>query len=95
MQPCPGNWVEIGRAVVYYARDDQAFSAGIKCRYCNKCLYESLREIQQVSQSTQKPPHSCFDGLKGAIYSLPYNYPHTIPLSRNSHLKHLSLILSR
>ena len=40
MHPCPGNWVAIGRAVVYYARADQAFSAGIKCRHCslqNKC----------------------------------------------------------
>ena len=34
MHPCPGNWVAIVCAVVYYARADKAFSAGIKCRYC-------------------------------------------------------------
>ena len=33
MHPCPGNWVAIGRTVVYNARADQAFSAGIKCRH--------------------------------------------------------------
>ena len=31
---CPRNWMEIGRAVVYYAWSDQALSAGIKCRHC-------------------------------------------------------------
>ena len=31
MHPCPGNWVAIGRAVVYYAQAAHAFSAGIKC----------------------------------------------------------------
>ena len=34
MHPYPRNWVEIGRAVVYYAWSDQAFSEGIKCRHC-------------------------------------------------------------
>ena len=29
MYPCPGNWVTIGRAVVYYARTAQALNAGI------------------------------------------------------------------
>ena len=33
MHPCLGNWVAIGRAVVYHARGDQAFRAGIKCRH--------------------------------------------------------------
>ena len=27
-------WVAIGRAVVYYARADQACGTGIKCRHC-------------------------------------------------------------
>ena len=40
MHPCPGNWVAIGRAVVYYARGDQAFSAGIKCRHCSHKTYD-------------------------------------------------------
>ena len=34
MHPCPGNWVAIGRAVVYYARAAQAFDARIKCQPC-------------------------------------------------------------
>ena len=34
MHPCPRNWVAIGRAIVFHARGDQAFSAGIKCRHC-------------------------------------------------------------
>ena len=31
MYPCPGNWVAIGRAILYYARAAHAFSVGIKC----------------------------------------------------------------
>ena len=34
MHPCPGYWVGIGRAVVYYARGSHTFSARIKCRHC-------------------------------------------------------------
>ena len=34
MHPWPGNWVAIGRSVVYYDRDAHAFSADIKCRHC-------------------------------------------------------------
>ena len=34
MHPCPGNWMAIGRAVVYYDRAVQAFSAVTKCRHC-------------------------------------------------------------
>ena len=34
MHPCPGNWVAIGRAVVYYARAAQALDARIKCQHC-------------------------------------------------------------
>ena len=32
MYPCPGNWMAVGCAVVYYARTDHTLSAGIKCR---------------------------------------------------------------
>ena len=35
MHPCPGNWVAIGYAGVYYARAAHTLSAGIKCRYCS------------------------------------------------------------
>ena len=38
MHPCPGDWVAIGRAVVYYARAAQAFSAGIKWRHCTSTV---------------------------------------------------------
>ena len=34
MHPRPTKWVTIGRAVVYYAQEVYAFSAGIKCRHC-------------------------------------------------------------
>ena len=33
MYPCPGNWIAIGRAVVYCARAAQAFRVAIKCRH--------------------------------------------------------------
>ena len=33
----PGNWVAIGRAVVYCARSAQAFSAGITFRHFSHC----------------------------------------------------------
>ena len=36
MHPCPENLVAIGRAVVNYAQDAHAFSAGIKCRHCTR-----------------------------------------------------------
>ena len=32
--PCQRNWVATDRAVLYYARADHTFSAGIKCRHC-------------------------------------------------------------
>ena len=42
MHPCPGNWIAIGRAVVYYARAAHSFSAGIKCRHCRIPLEHSI-----------------------------------------------------
>ena len=35
LHPCPGHWVVIRRAVVYYSLAAHAFSAGIKCRHCS------------------------------------------------------------
>ena len=35
MHPCPGNWMTIGHAVVYFAQAAHSFSAGIKCRHCS------------------------------------------------------------
>ena len=35
MHPCPGNWVAIERAVVYYWPSSRAFSAGITCVNCS------------------------------------------------------------
>ena len=34
MHLCQGNWVVIGRAVVYYARAVHTFSAETKCPHC-------------------------------------------------------------
>ena len=36
--PCPGNWVGIGRAVVYYVWAAHAFSAWVKCWQCRLIL---------------------------------------------------------
>ena len=49
MHPRPENWVEIGRAVVYYARADQIFSAGIKCRHCMYVLTLMLLVTSYIS----------------------------------------------
>ena len=38
VHPYPGNWVAIGRAVVYYAWAARTFSAEIKCRHCSGSL---------------------------------------------------------
>ena len=46
MHPCPGNWVAIRRAFLYYARAAHAFSAGIKCR---QSAAEALRKITNFS----------------------------------------------
>ena len=45
MHPCPGNWVAIEHGVVFYARADRAFSAGIKCRHCIATLLISSCDI--------------------------------------------------
>ena len=34
MHPCPGNWVPIGRAVVYHAGGAHTFIAVTKYRHC-------------------------------------------------------------
>ena len=64
MHPCPGNWVEIGRAVVYYARADQAFSAGIKCRHCtvnlfvfDMSLYKTVQSLKHTIQYNSLQMH--------------------------------------
>ena len=44
MHTYPGNWVAIGRAVVYCARSVQAFSAGIKCQ-----LFYAVSHSKQVT----------------------------------------------
>ena len=43
MHLCPGNWVAILRAVVYYAWAAHAFSAGIKYRHCSSRLKNCCR----------------------------------------------------
>ena len=34
--PCPGNWLAIEHAVMYYAQAAHVFSAGIKCWHCSR-----------------------------------------------------------
>ena len=46
MHPCPGNWVAIGHAVVYFARAANTLSAGIKCRHCRLVLISSVSLIE-------------------------------------------------
>ena len=46
MHLCQGNWVTIGRAVVYYAWAAHAFSTGVKCWHC----------IQVRAQCQASPP---------------------------------------
>ena len=36
MHPCLGNWVAIGRVVVYYAQAAHILSAEIKCQHLKK-----------------------------------------------------------
>ena len=51
MHPCPGNWVAIGSAVVYYPRAAQAFDSGIRYRHCrNTCL--SCLHLDQTLRPT-------------------------------------------
>ena len=46
----PGNWVEIGRAVVYSVRAAHAFSAVIKCRHCTLLFSSTLQTNQFLVQ---------------------------------------------
>ena len=46
MHPCPGNWVVIGRAVVYNARAAHVFSAGIEWRHCTTPNPKSVHREQ-------------------------------------------------
>ena len=65
MPPCPGNWVAIGRAVVYYARAAQALSAGIKWRHC------SVRHTVADRWRKTDPPFSgCFEYSSRATCSI-------------------------
>ena len=75
MHPCPGNFVAIGRVVVYYARASHTFSAVIKCRYCTtsymtvlvkrrKCVYSRLFSCRLVPVNLH-------------ISSLEYSLPNT------------------
>ena len=52
LHPCPGNRLTIGRAVVFYGRAAQAFSAGIKCRHCASTFWV----VQNVKSERQKSP---------------------------------------
>ena len=65
MHPCPGNWVEIGRVVVYYARAAHTFSAGIKCRM-------SIGQRGQGGQISFICPRSVLKALRPTNLGGPY-----------------------
>ena len=50
MPPCPGNWMSIGRAVVYYARAAHAVCVGIKCWHC--MYQQSSLKVEKCSEVT-------------------------------------------
>ena len=69
MHPCPGNWVAIGRAVVYYARADQAFSAGIKCRHCMYGYFNqdtTTTALIQLAYESMLISKAIFKSIKGS-----------------------------
>ena len=43
MHPYPGNWMAIGRAVVYYAWATRTFSGGNNCRHCTSLDVVSIQ----------------------------------------------------
>ena len=45
MHLCPGNWVDIGRVLVYYAPAAHSFSAGITCRHCRYWVNHSAPQV--------------------------------------------------
>ena len=51
MRPCPGNWVAIGRTVVYYALAAHTFSAGITCQHCMCVIHD--RYMIPIDQSSR------------------------------------------
>ena len=57
MHPYPGNWVAIGRAVVYYALATRAFSAGIRCWHCI-CTFIALAPAMLVIPSIGLKPYA-------------------------------------
>ena len=64
MHPCPGNWVAFWRALVYYARADQAFSAGIKCRPCTTVELLFALEKSSIANLLRFSSHNMYIHFK-------------------------------
>ena len=71
MNPCPGNWVVVGCAVVYYAWPVNAFSAGIKCRHCRSTLYPSRVYQFQIRIRLEKNTFVPFYNLTKTLIIVP------------------------
>ena len=71
MHPCLGNRMSIRCAVVYYARADPAFSAGIKCLYCR-------HTHTHTHTRTHARTHSCIHAcIHTYIHTNMHTYMHT------------------
>ena len=68
--PCPGNCLATGRVVVYCARADHAFSAGIQCRYCSN-LRIFLRQQGLATKSVPKGSGKSYDSARVPALSPP------------------------
>ena len=49
MNPCPENWVAIGRVFVYYAKAARTFSAGIKCQHCTIISHVKIESLNWLT----------------------------------------------
>ena len=64
---CPGNWVAIGRAVVYYARAARTFSAWIEYWHCS--------QMDPTSSGSLAFSRHGYVGLFGSLTDISYTIP--------------------
>ena len=64
MNLCSGNWVAIGRPVVYYAQAANAYSAEIKCHHFTIYSVQLPRPLKSFSQSVVSSLLSNWKALK-------------------------------
>ena len=61
MHPCPGNWLAIGCAVVYYARLPTYLVQELKCRHCT---FTKNRKKQDSVIAGQSPPLGSISSMR-------------------------------